>query len=43
MKKYSQPELEVLVLTEDIVSTSGGKNYSFGEEDLNKEAVSWWE
>ena len=40
MKKYFEPQLEVLVLTEDLVSTSG--NYTFGEEDLNKDADSWW-
>ena len=43
MKKYSQPELELLVLTEDVVSTSGGTNYSFGD-DLNSDdgVISWW-
>ena len=39
----TQPELELLVLTEDVVSTSGGTNYSFGD-DLNSDdgVISWW-
>lgn len=35
MKKiYFQPELELLVLTEDVVSTSGGTKYSFDPDDF---------
>ena len=35
MKKiYSQPELNLLVLTEDIVTASGGTTYTFTPEDF---------
>ena len=39
MKKYSQPELELLVLTEDIVSTSGYKLVGFTGGELTEK---WW-
>lgn len=39
MKKYSQPELELLVLTEDIVSTSGYKFAGFTDGELTEK---WW-
>ena len=42
MKKiYSQPELELLVLTEDIVSTSGGTTHTFNGFTSNGESVDW--
>lgn len=43
MKKiYSQPELELLVLTEDIVSTSGvTKQHTFEGFTSNAESVDW--
>lgn len=41
MKKiYSQPELNLLVLTEDIVSTSGYTFAGFSGGDLTE---NWWQ
>ena len=42
MKKvYSQPELNLLVLTEDIVTASGGTTYTFEDFTSNGNSVDW--
>ena len=43
MKKiYSQPELELLVLTEDIVSTSGTHSYNGFGDDVDESKIQNW-